>query len=94
MTWRLFATMDTFVISVLVTKNLKLAGSIVGTEAVTKMGWYLLHERAWARVAGRSRRSAEPADSDAAAPRREFGALGVRCLAVHVHSASRSSALR
>lgn len=50
LTWRVFATLDTFLISVLVTKNMKLAGSIVGIEVLTKMIWYLLHERAWARL--------------------------------------------
>ena len=50
LTWRLFATLDTFVISMLVTKNLRLAGSIIGIEMLTKMMWYLMHERAWARL--------------------------------------------
>ena len=50
LTWRLFATLDTFLISILVTKNLKLAGSIIGIEVLTKMIWYLMHERAWARL--------------------------------------------
>lgn len=50
LTWRLFATADTFIISALVTKNLKLSGSIVAIEMLTKMIWYLLHERAWARL--------------------------------------------
>ncbi len=50
LTWRFFATLDTFLISMLVTRNLKLAGSIVGIEVLTKMVWYLVHERAWARL--------------------------------------------
>jgi uncharacterized membrane protein len=49
-TWRLFATADTFVISALVTGNLRWAGSIVGIEIVTKMMWYFLHERVWAHT--------------------------------------------
>lgn len=47
-TWRLFATIDTFIISSLITGSLKWAGSIVGIELLTKMTLYLLHERAWA----------------------------------------------
>jgi uncharacterized membrane protein len=102
-TWRFFATIDTFLISALVTRNLKWAGSIVGIEVVTKMGWYLLHERAWARLS----LAASPPPSASPQPRphpelqpapevpsrTKFGALGVRCLAVHVHHAARSSAL-
>ena len=50
LTWRLFATLDTFLISMLVTRNVKFAGSIIGFEVLTKMIWYLVHERAWARL--------------------------------------------
>jgi len=46
-TWRLFATVDTFVISILVTGSAKWAGSIVSVELITKMTLYFLHERAW-----------------------------------------------
>lgn len=48
-TWRLFATLDTFVISILVTGSAKWAGSIVSVELITKMTLYFLHERAWSR---------------------------------------------
>ena len=46
-TWRLFAMVDTFVISALVTGSVRWAGSIVGVEVLTKMALYFLHERAW-----------------------------------------------
>jgi uncharacterized membrane protein len=46
-TWRLFATLDTFVISALVTGSLGWAGSIVSIEIMTKMTLYFVHERAW-----------------------------------------------
>jgi uncharacterized membrane protein len=46
-TWRLFATVDTFLISILVTGSLRWAGSIVGIEVFSKMALYFLHERAW-----------------------------------------------
>ncbi len=50
MTWRLFATLDTFVVSMLVTGNPKWAGSIVSVELLTKMTLYFVHERVWARA--------------------------------------------
>ena len=47
-TWRLFATLDTFVVSALITGSLRWAGSIVSIEIVSKMALYFIHERAWA----------------------------------------------
>ena len=49
--WRLLGSLDTFVLSFLVTGRLRYAASIAGGEAVTKIGLYYLHERAWRRVA-------------------------------------------
>ena len=92
LTWRLFATLDTFLISMLVTRNLKFAGSIIGIEVMTKMIWYLMHERAWARVSPPLQPQAAPIAADKAA-QAAFGSVGLRCLAVHMHSASRSSAM-
>ncbi len=48
-TWRFVASMDTFIISYLITGSMVFAGSIVGVEVVSKMVVYYLHERAWAR---------------------------------------------
>lgn len=48
-TWRVTATVDTFLISLLVTGSLGWAGSIAGLEVLTKMALYYGHERAWAR---------------------------------------------
>lgn len=48
--WRVTATIDTFIISFFVTGSFAWAGSIAGLEVLTKMGLYYLHERAWARV--------------------------------------------
>ena len=45
--WRVLATIDTFVISYLITSNLVMAISIGSIEIVTKLGLYYLHERAW-----------------------------------------------
>ena len=53
--WRITGTVDTFLISWLITGELALAGGIAATEVVTKIVLYWLHERAWNRVSwGRS----------------------------------------
>ena len=48
LTWRGVATIDTFLISYLVTQNFAWAGTIAGIEVATKVFIYYLHERAWA----------------------------------------------
>ncbi len=48
LTWRFVATIDTFVISFLVTQNVAWAGAIAGVEVATKVFIYYIHERAWA----------------------------------------------
>lgn len=48
--WRMLGTLDTFVISWLVTGKAHVAGSIAGLEFITKIAWYYLHERVWAVV--------------------------------------------
>ena len=49
--WRLVGSVDTFVLSLLVTGNARYALSIASIEAVTKIVLYYLHERAWRAVA-------------------------------------------
>jgi uncharacterized membrane protein len=49
-TWRLMASLDTFVVSFIITRRITLAGSIAGAEIVTKILLYYLHERVWALV--------------------------------------------
>jgi len=48
--WRCLGTLDTFVISWIVTGRLVFAGSIAFFEFVTKIAWYYLHERVWAMI--------------------------------------------
>lgn len=48
--WRVFGTIDTILISFLITRNVKLAFSIGGVDIFTKMLLYYLHERAWNRI--------------------------------------------
>ncbi len=48
--WRLTGSIDTFVLALIFTGSTALAGSIAGTEIVTKIIIYYLHERAWTWV--------------------------------------------
>lgn len=48
--WRLLGTIDTMVISWLITGKLVLAISIGTTELITKTLLYYAHERAWNRI--------------------------------------------
>jgi|TARA_Y100000389_G_scaffold156417_1_gene157274 uncharacterized membrane protein len=46
-TWRIIGTIDTIILSWLITGSLTLGFSIGGVEVVTKMILYYLHERVW-----------------------------------------------
>lgn len=60
--WRVIATTDTFILTLLAstfwaedlgiqsTDAFALAGTVAGLEVITKMVLYYLHERAWSRV--------------------------------------------
>ncbi|AEH00317.1 DUF2061 domain-containing protein [Lacinutrix sp. 5H-3-7-4] len=48
--WRLIGTLDTIVISYLITGTLKMAFSIGMVELFTKMILYFFHERAWSKI--------------------------------------------
>ena len=48
--WRAFASVDTFVIAYIATGEVKIGAMIVGAEVVTKMVLYYLHERGWAHI--------------------------------------------
>ncbi|MBN9254009.1 MULTISPECIES: DUF2061 domain-containing protein [unclassified Mesorhizobium] len=50
LSWRMTGTVDTMVISMIVTGSIKLAATIGLTEVVTKSVLYYLHERAWLRI--------------------------------------------
>jgi uncharacterized membrane protein len=50
LTWRIAASIDTFLIGLLITGSFTFAGSIASLEVATKMVLYYLHERAWAAV--------------------------------------------
>ena len=47
-TWRVLASLDTFLLSWLLTGTVAIAASIASLEVLTKMFLYYWHERAWA----------------------------------------------
>jgi uncharacterized membrane protein len=49
-TWRVSASLDTFVVSLVFTGKIAVAGSIAATELLTKIALYYLHERTWALI--------------------------------------------
>ena len=49
-TWRTTGTIDTFVLSYLITGKAKLALAISGMEIFTKIFLYYVHERIWNKV--------------------------------------------
>jgi uncharacterized membrane protein len=50
LSWRATGTVDTMIISFVVTGSVKLAATIGLTEVVTKSLLYYLHERAWLKI--------------------------------------------
>ncbi|RWH78940.1 MAG: DUF2061 domain-containing protein [Mesorhizobium sp.] len=50
LSWRVTGTIDTMVISLVVTGSIKLAAAIGLTEVITKSLLYYFHERAWLKI--------------------------------------------
>jgi len=50
LSWRLIGTLDTMMISYLLTGKIDVALSIGGIEVISKMLLYYLHERAWIKL--------------------------------------------
>jgi uncharacterized membrane protein len=48
--WRVTGSLDTFLLSWVITGQLTTAATIGGVEVFTKMLLYYLHERAWNRI--------------------------------------------
>lgn len=48
--WRIIGTLDTMLISYMLTGKLDVAVSIGGIEVISKMILYYLHERAWIKL--------------------------------------------
>ena len=45
--WRVIGTLDTMILSWIITGSLKIGVAIGGIEVITKMVLYYFHERAW-----------------------------------------------
>jgi uncharacterized membrane protein len=48
--WRITGTIDTFIISYIITGKISLAFSISGVEIFTKISLYYFHERLWNKI--------------------------------------------
>lgn len=49
-TWRVLGSIDTFVLSLIVTGDVRAAGAIASIETVTKIVLYYFHERVWSGI--------------------------------------------
>ena len=50
LTWRIIGTVDTFLLSLIITKEPVTAGAIAGLEVLTKTILYYFHERGWNKI--------------------------------------------
>lgn len=48
--WRVTGSLDTFVLAILFTGNIKVSAAIGGAEIFTKIVLYYFHERTWSRI--------------------------------------------
>ena len=48
--WRIVGTIDTFIISWIISGKAIIAGSIASVEVLTKVFIYWMHERAWNKL--------------------------------------------
>jgi uncharacterized membrane protein len=60
-TWRFLGTIDTIVLSWLVSESWHMGLQLVGIEFITKMALYFVHERIWFRIKWKT--SAESANA-------------------------------
>lgn len=49
-TWRIIGSLDTMIISYLITGSFKMGLAIGGIEVIRKMVLYFLHERVWQHI--------------------------------------------
>ena len=50
LSWRALGTLDTIVISLIITGQIQTAIAIGGLEVITKVAWFWLHERLWQKI--------------------------------------------
>lgn len=59
--WRITGSIDTVLLSLIITGSIKIAATIGLTEIVTKSVLYYLHERAWLKIPfGRAPEASRP----------------------------------
>jgi uncharacterized membrane protein len=78
--WRIVGSIDTFVITLLITGDMMAAGSIASLETISKIVLYYLHERMWSDVPLGSDGPSAPAQDDPApsiSPRRDRDDAGL-----------------
>jgi uncharacterized membrane protein len=68
LSWRTLGSIDTFVLSWIITGNFVWAGSIASLEVFTKMVLYYLHERGWSHIKWGVQRASTSEESVEAAP--------------------------
>ncbi len=50
LSWRILASLDTFLIAWIISGSISVGGWIAGVEIVTKLFLYYLHERMWNKI--------------------------------------------
>jgi len=74
--WRILGSLDTFLITWLITGSAKSAGSVASIETLSKIFLYYLHERAWSKVGFGAKPDTAPDRQDANASAIEATASG------------------
>jgi uncharacterized membrane protein len=77
--WRIIGTIDTFVITLVITGNFVVAGSIASVESISKIILYYLHERVWSNVALGRKGPATQAQGGVPGADRQFESCPPRC---------------
>lgn len=48
--WRVLATITTFIVSYVISSNIKIASSIAGSQVIIHTLLYYIHERCWIKI--------------------------------------------
>jgi uncharacterized membrane protein len=75
--WRLTGSLDTLILSYIITRNFAFAGSIATVETVTKVVLYYAHERTWTAIPWGNKSPERPAGIERHPDRRSWVAKSV-----------------
>src|SRR6266478_6346816 len=75
--WRLTGSLDTLILSYIITRNFVFAGSIATLETVTKVVLYYAHERTWTAISWGNKSPEHPARIERRPDRRSWVAKSV-----------------